>query len=231
MRSSTTLSCARRAIRPTAARLSRGSQATASGHPAGPELGLDRRSRGPSSVYDAPATWTLAFTEAGIFGGKIGLNSAGLGLAINGITTVDDDWAPARRSSALLQSAADEHRRRAGRPRPQRAGLLQQLHCGAEARPGGERRAAPWTNELAGRTAASSTPTTSSILTPSAWSNRRTRTCAATLPPPRPAEGRAPAAPVRRHSDGATRPRLIPRTICRHEDLQAPGDEQYHRRW
>lgn len=35
---------------------------------------------------------TLAFTEAGIFGGKIGLNSAGLGLAINGITTTGDDW-------------------------------------------------------------------------------------------------------------------------------------------
>lgn len=36
---------------------------------------------------------SLAFTEAGIFGGKMGLNSAGLGLAINGITTVEDDWA------------------------------------------------------------------------------------------------------------------------------------------
>lgn len=35
---------------------------------------------------------TLSFTEAGIFGGKIGLNSAGLGLAVNGITTTDDDW-------------------------------------------------------------------------------------------------------------------------------------------
>jgi isopenicillin-N N-acyltransferase-like protein len=35
---------------------------------------------------------TLAFTEAGIFGGKVGLNSAGLGLAINGLTTTDDDW-------------------------------------------------------------------------------------------------------------------------------------------
>jgi isopenicillin-N N-acyltransferase-like protein len=35
---------------------------------------------------------TLAFTEAGIFGGKIGLNTAGLGLAINGITTTEDDW-------------------------------------------------------------------------------------------------------------------------------------------
>jgi isopenicillin-N N-acyltransferase like protein len=36
---------------------------------------------------------TLAFTEAGIFGGKIGLNSAGVGICINGITTTEDDWA------------------------------------------------------------------------------------------------------------------------------------------
>lgn len=35
----------------------------------------------------------LSFTEAGIFGGKIGFNSAGVGLAINGITTTEDDWA------------------------------------------------------------------------------------------------------------------------------------------
>ena len=35
---------------------------------------------------------TLAFTEAGIFGGKIGINSAGIGLTINGMTTTDDDW-------------------------------------------------------------------------------------------------------------------------------------------
>lgn len=35
---------------------------------------------------------TLAFTEAGIIGGKIGLNSAGLGLAINGLLSTDDDW-------------------------------------------------------------------------------------------------------------------------------------------
>ncbi|HEY3267170.1 MAG TPA: C45 family peptidase, partial [Armatimonadota bacterium] len=34
---------------------------------------------------------TLAFTEAGIFGGKIGLNAAGLGLCVNGMTTTDDD--------------------------------------------------------------------------------------------------------------------------------------------
>ena len=40
---------------------------------------------------------TLAFTEAGIVGGKIGLNSAGLGLAINGLTSLDDDWATLRK--------------------------------------------------------------------------------------------------------------------------------------
>ena len=35
---------------------------------------------------------TLGFTEAGIFGAKIGLNAAGLGLLINGMTTTADDW-------------------------------------------------------------------------------------------------------------------------------------------
>lgn len=35
---------------------------------------------------------TLAFSEAGIFGGKIGLNSAGLGVCVNGISSTADDW-------------------------------------------------------------------------------------------------------------------------------------------
>jgi isopenicillin-N N-acyltransferase like protein len=35
---------------------------------------------------------TLSFTEAGIFGGKIGLNGAGVGLAVNGIMSTSDDW-------------------------------------------------------------------------------------------------------------------------------------------
>lgn len=35
---------------------------------------------------------TLAYTESGVVGAKIGLNSAGVGLAINGMTTVADDW-------------------------------------------------------------------------------------------------------------------------------------------
>jgi isopenicillin-N N-acyltransferase-like protein len=40
---------------------------------------------------------TLTFTEAGIFGGKIGLNSAGVGLCISGLTSMDDDWSRAVR--------------------------------------------------------------------------------------------------------------------------------------
>ncbi|HEX6292301.1 MAG TPA: C45 family peptidase [Herpetosiphonaceae bacterium] len=43
-------------------------------------------------TVEADGLETIAFTEAGIVGGKIGLNSAGLGLAINGITSTDDDW-------------------------------------------------------------------------------------------------------------------------------------------
>ncbi len=34
----------------------------------------------------------LAFTEAGIVGGKIGMNSAGIGLVINGLLSNLDDW-------------------------------------------------------------------------------------------------------------------------------------------
>ncbi len=34
----------------------------------------------------------LCFTEAGVVGGKIGLNSAGIGLAINGLISNMDDW-------------------------------------------------------------------------------------------------------------------------------------------
>lgn len=35
----------------------------------------------------------LSFTEAGVVGGKIGLNSEGVGLLINGIVSSNDDWA------------------------------------------------------------------------------------------------------------------------------------------
>ncbi|MGH2349838.1 MAG: C45 family autoproteolytic acyltransferase/hydrolase [bacterium] len=39
---------------------------------------------------------TAAFTEAGIVGGKIGMNSHGLGLVINGLLSNRDDWARLR---------------------------------------------------------------------------------------------------------------------------------------
>jgi isopenicillin-N N-acyltransferase like protein len=47
-----------------------------------------RPSTGPS---------VLCFTEAGVVGGKIGLNSAGVGLAINGLISNKDDWARLRK--------------------------------------------------------------------------------------------------------------------------------------
>ncbi|MDQ3810121.1 MAG: C45 family autoproteolytic acyltransferase/hydrolase, partial [Chloroflexota bacterium] len=43
-------------------------------------------------TLEADGLETLSFTEAGIVGGKIGLNSAGLGLAINGLLSSVDDW-------------------------------------------------------------------------------------------------------------------------------------------
>lgn len=45
----------------------------------------------------ADGTRALYFTEAGIAGGKIGLNEHGVGLAVNGMTTVGDAWGRAAR--------------------------------------------------------------------------------------------------------------------------------------
>ncbi len=39
----------------------------------------------------------LCFTEAGVVGGKIGLNSEGIGLAINGLVSSKDDWGRLRK--------------------------------------------------------------------------------------------------------------------------------------
>jgi isopenicillin-N N-acyltransferase-like protein len=41
---------------------------------------------------EADGLETISFTEAGIHGGKIGFNSAGVGLAVNGITSTADEW-------------------------------------------------------------------------------------------------------------------------------------------
>jgi len=43
-------------------------------------------------VREADGLRILCFTEAGVLGGKIGLNSAGLGLLINGLHSTEDDW-------------------------------------------------------------------------------------------------------------------------------------------
>ena len=45
---------------------------------------------------------TAAFTEAGIVGGKIGMNSAGLGLVINGLLSSRDDWSLLRTQFHVL---------------------------------------------------------------------------------------------------------------------------------
>ncbi|MDX2004118.1 MAG: C45 family peptidase [Meiothermus sp.] len=42
---------------------------------------------------EADGTQVLGFTEAGIFGAKIGLNSHSLGLCINGLVSKGDNWA------------------------------------------------------------------------------------------------------------------------------------------
>jgi len=44
-------------------------------------------------ISEPDGSKVLAFTEAGIFGGKIGLNSHGVGLCINGLVSVGDNWA------------------------------------------------------------------------------------------------------------------------------------------
>lgn len=43
-------------------------------------------------IRDQQGPDVLCFTEAGVVGGKIGLNSEGLGLLINGIVSSKDDW-------------------------------------------------------------------------------------------------------------------------------------------
>lgn len=47
-------------------------------------------------MRDADGFTVVAFTEAGIVGGKIGMNSLGLGLVINGLLSTDDDWSRLR---------------------------------------------------------------------------------------------------------------------------------------
>ena len=46
-----------------------------------------------TTSIDTDGLQRMAFTEAGIFGGKPGMNSEGVGLAVNGMYSTADDWA------------------------------------------------------------------------------------------------------------------------------------------
>src|SRR5207249_7584708 len=49
----------------------------------------------------------LCFTEAGVVGGKIGMNSEGIGLAINGLVSNRDNWERSEEHTSELQSRFD----------------------------------------------------------------------------------------------------------------------------
>src|SRR5437867_1789030 len=64
-----------------------------------------------------PGGFTVAaFTEAGIVGGKIGMNSAGLGLVINGLLSHRDDWRRLRARMLHAQGLRSILRDHAGHP-------------------------------------------------------------------------------------------------------------------
>ena len=46
-----------------------------------------------TTSMDVDGLQRLSFTEAGIFAGKPGMNSEGIGLAVNGMYSTKDDWA------------------------------------------------------------------------------------------------------------------------------------------
>ena len=108
---------------------------------------------------------TLSFTEAGIVGGKIGLNSVGLGLAINGLLSTADDWS---RLEMPFHVRCYEILRRRSLPEAVRAGrggqtrVLGELPAGPDAGPGG------------GCGVGARTPCASSNRKPTRWSTRIT---------------------------------------------------------
>ncbi len=46
-----------------------------------------------TTSIDVDGLQRIAFTEAGIFAGKPGMNSKGIGITVNGMYSMDDDWA------------------------------------------------------------------------------------------------------------------------------------------
>jgi isopenicillin-N N-acyltransferase like protein len=178
---------------------------------------------------------TLAFTEAGIFGGKIGLNSAGLGLVINGITTTDDDWARllkpfhVRCYEILQQTTMD---------------AAQAVISGSERACSGNFLIATASGEAVNVEAAPAVlnylgwqegcivhanhfvdPQAVGVVEPPdpvyrAYSCRRHERLEERLRDSLPATVAGVQKALRDHS-------TAPRTICRHEDLTLPVDEQY----
>ena len=185
-----------------------------------------------TSHDDAPAT--LAFTEAGIFGGKIGLNSAGLGLAINGITTTVDDWARLR--SPFHVRCYDILRQRS------LAAARAVVHAGGRACSGNfliaalpdqvvNLEAAPdivnelgWQNSCLVHANHFVNPTALGIEEPADALYRETscrhQTRLEELLATRPVQLEEIQSYLRDHS-------TAPRDICRHEEPQAPIDERY----
>lgn len=178
---------------------------------------------------------TLAFTEAGIFGGKIGLNGAGLGLVINGISTTDDQWARLEkpfhvRCYEILQQRTLDGAiavvTGGGRScsanyliaqRPDRAVNL-------EAAPGAVNHLG-WQEGVVVHANHFVDPEALGVEEPKdddyrRWSCRRQERLDALL------RGRRPvsAGDLQRYLRDHETP---PRTICRHEDPAAPIDEQY----
>ena len=179
----------------------------------------------------------LGFTEAGIFGAKIGLNAAGLGLLINGMATTDDDWSRLSlpfhaRCRAILRVP---HARRGGRrssPPAPRACAANFLLAQTPDRIV-DIEAAPDRVAALGRRgrAASATPTTSSIrarlgvvepeIERGPDSQDRLAGCAPSSAPPRPLALADLAAALRDQR------RAHPDAICRHPDLTQPPEERY----
>ncbi|MDT8306828.1 MAG: C45 family peptidase [Anaerolineae bacterium] len=178
---------------------------------------------------------TLAFTEAGIFGGKIGLNSAGLGLAINGITTTDDDWARLHKPfhvrcyEILQQTTLDAAQAvLAGSERACSGNFLIATASGeavnVEAAPA-LLNVLPWQDGCIVHANHFVDPGALGVVEPPDpdyrhYSCRRHERLEERLRAAMPVTLPALQDALRDHS-------TEPRTICRHEDLSAPVDEQY----
>ena len=177
---------------------------------------------------------SIAFTEAGIFGGKIGLNSAGLGLAVNGITSMADDWTRLRSPfhvrcyDILRQRRLDDARAViAGEPRACSANYLiaqaPDQVLDVEAAPDLVNQLS-WENGSVVHTNHFVDPEAIAVTEPEPeyriFSIFRRVRMQSLLADNRPITIAALKSMLRDHTNS-------PRSICRHEHVSAPVDEQY----